>query len=188
MKFSILLLITFVAINMASFPSPPNVTPQFAGTCGGTCVNSSILSQNNVMPTCGRIILGQQFICLQSGYTANSIREADNNVSAVFNNWKKNPDFWIPDTNDCEYSALTLLCSTVFQACSEDKTKRLKVCKSTCENYYDSCQAGELKDFRCEEHTYNGDYRAGQYVCTGTASLSTFSIFGLVVLLTFLLL
>jgi hypothetical protein len=108
-------------------------------------------------------------------------------VTNAFNLWAASSDFNLPDTNDCQYSAYTLLCSKVFQACDQTRTKKLKVCKSTCENYYDSCQAGELKDFRCETEKYNGDYRKGQYVCTGTGSIYPLSFLLLFFVILFVL-
>jgi hypothetical protein len=75
MKFLFVLLFSFLSLYLASFPNPPNTAQQLDGICEGVCVNSTEITQLAAMPSCGRIVLGQQSICLKTGYTLADVRE-----------------------------------------------------------------------------------------------------------------
>jgi hypothetical protein len=75
MKFLFVLLFSFLSVYLATIPNPPNTAQQLDGACEGVCVNSTFITQQAVMPSCGRIVLNSQSICLKTGYTLADVRE-----------------------------------------------------------------------------------------------------------------
>jgi hypothetical protein len=159
MKFALLLLLIFIALIYAQRPRSTAVT----GACGGTsrCIDSTTV--NASLPICGRYL--SPIICVNFTDIGN-LTIFDTNVGTQWGLLANNTMLgYDPMFIPCNRTAMSFLCSVAFPACDGYVSpKSLTPCWSTCADYYNNCNAGDLLDWRCDAYAWG---TAGKDNCTG---------------------